>query len=53
MDITFIKNIKFGKWFYKTIKAVVLGIIIVIILFLISILIFNEKIIAFINAFYH
>jgi len=42
-----------GKWFYKAVKIVVIVIIIVFISASILIISYNEKVIAFINAFYH
>ena len=40
-----------GKWLYKSVKIIFLAIIAVIILASLLIILFNEKIIAFINAF--
>jgi len=42
---------KFGKWFYKTVKMTIVGFVILITLIIISITLFNEKIIAIIRAF--
>ena len=44
-------EVKFGKWFYKSVKVIVIGSIILVILAILFIVGFNEKIIANINAF--
>jgi len=41
---------KFGKWFYKAVKMTIVGLIIII-LIIISIILFNEKVIAFVSSF--